>query len=154
GRETVCERRPVRAAVGGLEEAAAGTVRRRVDEPRRTADGPERRVHRLRIRRIERQIDRADAVALVEHLLPRRAAVLRSIHAAIGMRTVDVAERRDEHDVRIPRVHDYAADLPRRLEADVLPGPARVGGSIYAVAELDRVAHVGLAGADVHDVGI
>jgi hypothetical protein len=77
-----------------------------------------------------------------------------AVDAAIRVRPVGVAERGDEDGVRIAWMDDDPPDLPRRLEADVLPRLAGVRRAIHAVAELDRVAHVGLAGPDIDDVGI
>src|SRR5262249_6097983 len=90
---------PVRSPGRRLVEPAARPVRRRVDAPRRTTGVPERGVDRLRARRIEIEIDGADVVALEEHLLPRGAAVARAVHAAIRVGAVDMAERRDEHNL-------------------------------------------------------
>ena len=74
-RQAARQLRPVRAAVRRFVQPAARTVRRRIDAPRRTTSVPERRIDRLRRRGIEVEIDRADVVALEEHLLPRGAAV-------------------------------------------------------------------------------
>src|SRR5213594_1451251 len=65
-----------------------------------------------------------------------------------------MAERGDEDDVRVLWIDNDAANLARLLEPDVLPGLAGVGGFVHAVAELDRIAHVGFAGADIDDVRI
>ena len=64
-----------------------------------------------------------------------------------------MAEHRGEGDVGVRRMDDDLADLPLLLP-DVLPGLAAVGGLVDAVAGHDVAADVGLAGADVDDVGI
>src|SRR4029077_3171030 len=116
GRQAAGERLPGRPIVGRLVEAAARTVRRRVDAPWRTTRVPERGVNGLGGRRIEGDVDGADVVALEENLLPGRAAVARAVDAAIGVRAIDVAERRHEHDVGVLRIDEDAADLPRVVE--------------------------------------
>ena len=154
GRQTAGELMPVRAAVGRLVQPAARTVRRRINAPGRTTGVPERGVNRLRIARIEGQIDRADVVALEEHLLPRGAAVTRSVDATVRVRAVHVAERRHEDDVGILRMDDDLPDLPRVVEAEVRPGPARVGRLVHSVAVRDLRPHVGFARAHVDDVRV
>ena len=60
---------PVFAAVGGLEEAAAGTAARHlVLDPIRL---PQRRVHHVGVLAIDRQVDGAGLAVAEEHLLPR-----------------------------------------------------------------------------------
>src|SRR5581483_228265 len=145
---------PVVAAVGRLEDPAAGTVGGRVHAPRRTPRVPERRVDRARVRRIDREIDRADVVALEEHFLPRRAAVLRTEDAAIRIRAVRVAERCDVDEVRVARVNEDARDVLRVVESDVPPRLAGIGRLVHSVAVRDLRPHVGLARADVHGVGL
>ena len=131
---------PRRAAVGRLEDAAARAVRRRVRVPRRTSRIPESRVHDLRIRRIDHHLDGTDVLVLVEHLLPRLAAIDRLEDAALGTRRVQMPDRRHEHDVRILRVHRDSADVLRVVEPDVRPCLASVGRLVHAVAEASRVA--------------
>ena len=69
---------PVIAAVRRFEKTAAGTIRRRIDAPRRAARLPERGVENIRIARLEGEVDRAGVVVVVarEHALPRRSAIL------------------------------------------------------------------------------
>ena len=145
---------PRRAAVGRLEQTAARTVRRRIHAPRRTARIPERRVDGARVTRIEREIDGAEVVAPEQHLLPRRAAVARTIDAAVRVRAVRMPERGDEDDVGIGRVDDDARDLTRVVEAQVRPIRTGVGGLVHAVAVGDLRPHVRLAGPDINDAGI
>ena len=62
-----------------------------------------------------------------------------------------IAERGDDHQVRIGGIDKDAVDLHRVLEADVLPGLAGIGRLPHAVAE---AAADGVAGAGINDVGI
>src|SRR5215510_8937905 len=62
------------AAVGRLEEAAFGPLPRAV-LPRPLSSRPQVGVNDLRIRRVERDLDRAGVFVLIQHALPRRAAV-------------------------------------------------------------------------------
>src|SRR5262249_60491108 len=98
-RNAVVNLTPRIAAVCRFEDPTAGTVRCRVDAPRRPARVPQRRENRARIRRIDVQIDGADVVALEQHLLPRRAAVARTVDAAVGVAAVRMAERGDVYEV-------------------------------------------------------
>ena len=116
GQTVAGELGPVIAAVGRLEQAAARAVRRRIDAPRRAPRLPERGVDHVRIARLEGEVDRA-GVAVVRRatrmLLPRRAAVARTEDAALRVRPVRMAERRDVDEVRIRRMDDDASDLLR-----------------------------------------
>ena len=137
-RQAVRQLLPGRAAVGRLEDAA---VVRRVPPNAPFFDEallllPERRVDDVRIARIDADVVAADVLVLVEHLLERRAAVGRAEDAALGVRTVRMAERRDEQPIRI------AADRPRcsrssacRAAAEMRPRLAGVGGLVDAVAD-------------------
>jgi len=154
GRQAGGKLRPVGAAIGRLIEAATRPVRRRIDAPRRTPRVPERRVDRLRRRRVEVEIDRADVVALEQHLLPRRPAVAGAVDAAIRVGAVDMAKRRDEDDVGVLWIDEDAADLARVVETEMGPGLSCVGRLVHAVAVRNLRPHVGLAGADVDDVRV
>ena len=120
--------------------------------PRRTPRIPESRVDHARVRRIDHDFDRADVLILVEHFLPALAAVRRAEHAALGVRRVQMPDRRDEHDVRILRIDGDLADVLRVVEADVRPRLSGVGGLVHAVAVAHRVAQRRFAAADVHRV--
>src|SRR5512132_2769459 len=123
---------PGQAAVGGLVEAAAGAAAFEV--PGLAANLVERRVDDAGVIGVEDDVDGARVLVLVENLLPRLAAVGGAEDAAFRVRAEGVADRRDQHDVRITRVDDDRADLARVLQPDVVPGLAAVGRFIYAVA--------------------
>ena len=65
-----------------------------------------------------------------------------------------MSERRYINAIRIGRVDHHASDLTRGFETDVRPGLAGIGGLEHADAVGVLAADVGLAGADVDDVGI
>src|SRR5262245_57442243 len=115
-RKPLRERLPRLAAVGRLEDPAARSVRRRIRVPRRPPRIPETRVNDVRVPRIDDDFHRADIAVGTEHFLPRRAAVARAIDAAIGTRRVEVTHRRNEDDVRIPRIDRDFADVLRGVE--------------------------------------
>ena len=107
------DRLPRVAAVRRAVETAARAVRRRVDVPGRPACLPERGEDRSRVAGIEGEIDRprcsrrgrgrgTTSFPVRERKTPR---------CRIG--TVFVAERRDEDEIRILRVHQDFPDLPR-----------------------------------------
>ncbi len=152
GQPVAAKLRPRVAAVRRLVEPGAGSVRRRIDAPRRAARLPQRRVDDLGVAGLEREIHRTCVLVLAEDLLPRVAAVLRAIHAAFGVRSVRMAERGDKQQIGIVRIDDDARDLLRVAQPDVRPGLPCVVGLVHAVALRDVAAHVGFAGADVEDV--
>src|SRR5437870_227501 len=77
-----------------------------------------------------------------------------AINTAIRIRSVGMAQGSYVDEVEIFRIDDDPANLPRVLEANMFPGLAAIGRFVHPVAELDRVAHVGFARADVNDVWI
>ena len=79
---------------------------------------------------------------------------MRAIHASIGICGISVAKRRDEDDIRILRIDNDSPNLSSALESDVLPGLAGVDGFVHAVAELNRISHVGFARANVNHIRI
>src|SRR4029453_1338387 len=99
------------AAVGRLVDGGTGAGA--AETPRVAAHLERGRVERVRVARIEHEVDGAGVLIAVQHLLPALAAVLGAEHAAIGIRTPAVAERRHPRDVGIGRVHLQAADLTR-----------------------------------------
>ena len=106
-RQAVRQLLPVRAAVSRLEDAAV--VRLRVAAESAAFDVallllPERGVDDVRIARIDADVVAADVLVLVENLLECRAAVGRAEDAALGVRAVRMAERRDEQPIRIARI--------------------------------------------------
>src|SRR5439155_23472041 len=90
---------------------------------------------------------------LLEDLLPRFAAVLGAVDAALGVGPEGVTQYRGKGDVGVARVDGHLADLAFLLP-DVQPVLAAVGRSVNAVADDDVAADVGLAGAGVDDVGV
>ena len=135
GGKTARQRLPRGAAVGRLEQTARRAGVGVVVFPWTLARGPEHGIHDLRVRRIERQVDGACVFVFVQNLLPRPAAVAGAKHAALLVGTVRMPERRHEDAIRVSRVDDDGADLPRLAQAEMLPGLARVAGFIDAVAD-------------------
>src|SRR5262249_33643032 len=95
----------------------------------------------------------AVGLGLPQDRLPGPAAVGGAVDAALLARAERLAEHRGEGDVRVFGMHDHGADLPLVLP-HLLPRLAGVGRFPDAVADLDVAANVGLAAADVHDVGV
>src|SRR5262249_32600560 len=122
---------PGHAAVRRAIQATAGTAAGEI--PRLPPGLPQRRVHDARIAWIEADVDGAGLLVLVEHLGPRLAAVDRAEDTALGVRTEGMPESRHQHDIRIVRIDDECADLPRVFEADVAPGLAAIGRPVDAV---------------------
>ena len=67
---------------------------------------------------------------------------------------MNVALRRDEHEIRIAHADEHRRNLLRRVEPDVSPCAARVVRPVDAVALVDRPAGDDVAGARVDDVRV
>ena len=154
-RQPARERLPGVAAVGRLEEAARRAYVRVVVFPRPLPRGPQRGVDRPRVRRIERDVDSARVLVLVEDALHRASAVGGAVDAALRVRAVGMPERRDEDAVRIVWIDDEGGDLPRVAQAvEVLPGAARVVRSEEAFADGEIRPLQPFAARDVDDVRV
>ena len=150
-RETVSfQPRPGAAAVGGFEKTAAGTAA--VQAPGRAVDLPQGGKQRVGITGIENHVDGAGLVVLIEHFLPGGAAVGGAKDAALFVETVGVAKRGHKDDVRVFRIHDHRADVPRVFQPDVFPGLSTVERLVYPIAVGDVAANAGLTAAGVDDV--
>src|SRR5690606_35578983 len=114
---------------------AAGRVRAADDRPRLALAAPQRRVDRVRVRRVQLEVDRADAVRHEQHVLPRAAAVRRTVDTALAALAERVAQRGDVDAVRVLGMDLDRADLAHVPEAQEAPGLARV------VAPPDAAAH-------------
>jgi hypothetical protein len=115
---------------------------------------PDRRVENVGIDRIERDVVRARALAPEEHVLPMASAIARAEDPPLLGRAPRVAQCRDIHEIRIPRMHDDASDVSRIAQPDIGPGLAAVARPVDAVSVRDVVADAGLARSGVDDVGI
>src|SRR5205085_10504486 len=100
------------------------------------------------------ELHRAGGVVPEEDLLPRRAAILRAVHAARGVGAPDVPEHRDVDEIRIRRMHHDVADLPGVFKADLLPRTTGVSRLPHSVAVADVAANRILAAAYIYDVRI
>src|SRR5207245_2309219 len=127
------------AAAGHLPRFAHGLPQRGVDD-----EG---------VVRVETDVDGAGLGVFLEHLLPVLAAVPGAVDAALRVGSEGMAQDGGEGDVRVARMHNHLGDLALLLP-DVLPVLAAVGRFVDAVADGDVAADVGLAGADVDDVGV
>jgi hypothetical protein len=95
--------------------------------PRALPRSPEDGVDGLRVRRIEREVDRPGVLVAVEDLLERLPAVDRAEDAALRVGAVRMAENRDEEAIGILRIHEDRADLPAVGEPEMRPGLSAVG---------------------------
>ena len=141
---------PVRAAVGRLEDAAAGPAAREapvlVATPatsRRTPPAGWTDPSPASIAPV--------AVVDEQHLLPGLAAVGGLVDPALRVRSPQMAEGGGVDDIRVPGVHDDPADDVGRAQADEAPGLAAVGGLVHPLAGHFRVAGRVVARADVDD---
>ena len=152
--EAAARARPVIAAVRGLVDAALGRGAAADDRPRPALRAPCAGVELVRVLPVDRDRDGAGLVVDEQHLLPRLAAVLRPVDAALRPPAERVADRRDVRDVGILRMNFQLPDLPDVLQPDVVPGAAGVGGLEDAAAEDHVRSNRFAARADVDDVGV
>ena len=144
--------RPRHAAVLGAVQAAAWPAAREI--PRLAAHFPQRSIDGGRVGRIERHIDRAGVVVLVEDLLPRFSAIAGAKDPALAVGTEGVADGCDKDDVGILRIDDQRANLPRVGQANVRPVLAAIDRFIDAVPVSDVAAQSSFAGAYIDDAMI
>ena len=141
------------AAVGGLEEAAAGAAARH--RPRRAERLPERREHARS--GSSGRVVRSTAPLFASRksvFFQRLAAVGGLEDAAFGMVVVGLAEHRRVDGVAVGGMHAQPRHGLRVLEAEVRPRLAAVGRAVDAVALDDVAAERHFPAADVDDVGI
>src|SRR5439155_1615044 len=75
------------------------------DIPGRAQNLPRRRVEHLWVRRVHGDVGSARLVVDEQHLLPCLAAVVRAEHAALGVWSIRMSNRRDVHDLGIGRMN-------------------------------------------------
>ncbi len=115
---------------------------------------PQRRIHDVRIGRVDADIVAARVLVLVEHFLERAATVGRSKDPTLRIRPVRVSECSHEYPVWIVRVDVDHRDHLRVAQAEMRPRPAGVGRLVDAVADGQVGPNDARAGADVDDVRI
>ena len=152
GESAALDLAPGLAAVRRLPQRRARTAA--LEEIRAARPLPRRRVERVRIARVHRDVDEARLVADELAQLPGLSAVDRLVESAFRVRGPGRADRRDVRDVRIRRMNDDASDVLRLLETDRLPGDAAVDRLVHAPARRDAVARVALTRSDVDDLRI
>ena len=145
-RQPAVDRAPGVASVRGLVDARA---RPAVDHrPLVPAALPRRRVHHVRVARVE--VDFVDARVLVdfEDPLPGVSAVGGAVEAALAARRPERSLRRDEDGARVVGVDRDHADVAGRLQPHVRERTPAVNRLVDAVAVSHRALAVVLAGAD------
>ena len=112
------------------------------------------RVQRVRIRRVHHKVSKAGVLVDVLHFRPVPAAVSRLVDAAVRARAKEVARCCSVHDFGIARVDHDAGDGLCFAQPEELPRRTAVGRLVHPAAERCGLPVVGLARADVHDVGV
>src|SRR5205823_422457 len=82
---------------------------------------PQRSEQRIGVARIENDVDPAAVAVAEQHPLPGLAAIPGAEDPALVVGPERVAERGDEHDIRVSRVDDDGADVPAVAQTQVLP---------------------------------
>src|SRR6266852_648263 len=142
------------ATVGGFVEATPRSGVATADSPWRTARGPHAGKDYLRVARIESKIHAADVFVFVEDFLEGLAAVERPEDTTLRVRSVGMPLGRDEETIGLFRIYDDGCDLLRVAQSEMLPGAARVGRLVDAVAYGEIGPAQAFAAADVYCVGI
>src|SRR6266481_8910323 len=65
-----------------------------------------------------------------------------------------MAERRNQHDVRILRINENAPNMLRITQANIGPRLSTVGGFVNTIAVGEIRTQVSFAGAHINDVGV
>ena len=141
---------PVVTTVGRLEdrpEAVGGGVH----VPWRPPRAPQHGEDPVRVRGRGGQVDRSRVPIAVQDLVPRPSTIVRAEHAPLLVGPVRVAQRRHPHPVRIPGIHQDAADAARVVQSDVPPRLPAVVRAVHSVAGRVRGADVRFAGPHVQD---
>ena len=163
--QTFGERLPVAAAVTGLKESAAAPGVAVAVFPRALPCRPQRRIHDLRIRWIERHLDASGVLIFVEDFFPALAAIERAIDAALRVGTIRMPEHGHEDAVGVAGIDCDGCDLAAvfklgagtgrfQILAQMLPGLAGVSGFVHAIAHGQVRALQALAAAGIDHVGI
>src|SRR5262245_50774196 len=87
-------------------------------------------------------------------MLPRFAAILRAVDAALRIRPVRVAERADIDEIGVRRVDAHLADVACLGQPTVLPRSPAIDGSVDTVSVRDIAADGGFAHTNVDHVRI
>ena len=153
GRQTAAgQLRPGGATIAGHEQTAPRTTA--LASPGVDFDLPHAGEDDARVRRVHRDLRAAGVLVREQRALPRRAAVGRPEHAALGLWTVRRPQRAREDDLGIRRIDHDATDTPGLLEPHARPGLAGVARFVNALTDGNVAANPRLAGSRPHDVRI
>ncbi len=122
--------------VSGLVESAAGASAE--DLPGEPAVLPHGGVQDARIVGIQGQLRRSGFLVHEQHVLPGYPSVGRFEDSPLPGGAVESALGGHQHHVGIPGINHDPGDMPRFIEARLLPGAAGVGGAVHPVT---RVGH-------------
>src|SRR5271165_3204388 len=125
-----CELGPGFPAIVGTVETAAGATDGRVGAPGRAMSLPHGGHQNVGCVGGDGQISSADAWTFTQNMGPGGTAIGGLVHASFVIGTVRMAQSGDIDDLRVIRVNDNAADLPRLLKSDVLPRFASIQGLV------------------------
>src|SRR5205823_4017690 len=151
--ESVGERLPRDATVGGLEQSAAVACPDGV-LPWTLALLPEVRVHDAGIRRVDVDVVAAGVLVALEGVGEAAAGVGGQIDAALLAGPVRMSEHGDEESVGIRGVDRDHRDLLRVPEAEVRPRLAGVCGLVDPVADGQVGAREPFAAAYIYGIGV
>ena len=144
---------PGLAAVGGLEDAAAGAVPFAV-LPGTFAGLPQCGIDDVGVGGIDDDSSGTDIFVLGENLLEGLGAVGGAVDAALGIGTVGMSGDRDEKAVGIARIDGHLGNLLAIAQAEVRPGLAAVGGLVDAIADGEVGTMQSFTAADVDDLRV
>ena len=145
---------PGGATVGGFVETASWSGVAAAGRPRRTARSPHAGEDHLRVAGIEGEVHAADVVILVENFLEGLTAVERPEDTALRVRSVGMPLDRDEEAIGVFGIDDDGCDLLRVAQSEMLPGAARVGRLVDAVAYGEIGPAQAFTAADIDRIGI
>src|SRR5579864_3760590 len=83
---------------------------------------PQSRKNNIGIMRIERHINSAGILILVEHSLPALAAIGRAVNSALAVWPERMSQSGHKNNVRIPGIYNHSANGSTVTQSNVLPG--------------------------------
>src|SRR5262249_52010795 len=135
GRQAPRQALPGVASVQRFEKTAGRAGVRVVVLPRTLPRGPEDCIDNLGVHRIERQIDGAGVLILVQNSLPGTPTIGRAKHAPLFVWTVWMTERCDKYTARVLGIDEDRSNLTCVLEPCVLPFVPSVDRLVDAIAD-------------------
>jgi hypothetical protein len=151
-RQPLLQLRPRCAPIGRLEQPTMGALIAVLVLPRSQPRIPHRRIHHLRIGRIEHHVRPARVLVLVQHLGPALAAILRAEDSPLRIRPIRMPQNRRKQPVRIGRINRQRRNLLPIAQSQMHPRRPRIGRAVNSIAYRKIRPMQPLAARNIDDV--